>query len=118
MTDSRILAEKVASAASEKKGNDIVLLNLQGISLIADYFVIVSAGSTTQVKAIADNILKKLKDGNILPLSREGYQAGQWILLDYGEVVAHVFLNEQRQFYDLERLWGDAAAETFMDSQK
>ncbi|WP_366924104.1 ribosome silencing factor [Metallumcola ferriviriculae] len=116
MKDSRSLAKEIAIAASEKKGRNIVLLNLQEVSLIADYFVIVSAGSSTQVKAIADSILKKLREEDIVPRSREGYQEAQWILLDYGGVVTHIFQEEQRQFYDLERLWGDAESEQFQGS--
>ncbi|MBO8168796.1 MAG: ribosome silencing factor [Thermoanaerobacteraceae bacterium] len=116
MTNSRVLAEKIAQAASEKKGKNIVFLNMQEVSLITDYFVIISGNSTTQVKAIADNILKQLREEGITLLSREGYKEGQWVLLDYGSVVVHVFLEEQRQFYDLERLWGDAVAEVYQDT--
>lgn len=113
MTDSRILAEKIAEAAYEKKGRDIVFLHLRQISIITDYFLLVTGNSTTQVKAIADNITKELKEDGIIPSSKEGYKDGQWILLDYGNVVVHIFLEEQRRFYDLERLWGDADTDYF-----
>lgn len=102
------LAELVAKAASDKKARDIVIMDLTGISPVTDYFVICSANSTTQVQAIADNIEDQLAKQGVKVLHKEGYRDAHWILLDYGHCVAHVFVEDDRQFYKLERLWGDA----------
>jgi len=102
------LAELIAEAASDKKARDIIIVDLVGISPVTDNFVICSANSTTQVKAIADHIEEKLAEQGIHLLHREGYREARWVLLDYGNCVAHVFVEEDRQFYNLERLWGDA----------
>jgi len=104
------LSELAAAAASDKKARDIVILDLEGVSLIADYFVVCSANSTTQVQAIADNIEEKLEEKGIKPLRKEGYREARWILLDYGSCVVHVFVEDDRRFYNLEKLWGDAKA--------
>ncbi|WP_371371506.1 ribosome silencing factor [Sporomusa aerivorans] len=102
------LAELVAKAASDKKAYDIMIMNLTGISPVTDYFIVCSAPSTTQVQAIADHIIEQLEEQGIKPLHREGYREARWVLLDYGNCVAHIFVEEDRQFYKLERLWGDA----------
>ncbi|HMM22772.1 MAG TPA: ribosome silencing factor [Selenomonadales bacterium] len=109
------LPESVAAAASDKKARDIMVMDLEGVSLIADHFVICSANSTTQVQAIADNIEEKLEEQGIRALRKEGYREGRWILLDYGACVAHVFVEEDRRFYNLERLWGDAKSYAYQD---
>jgi ribosome-associated protein len=114
MTESH-LPELVARAASDKKARDIVILDMEGVSLVADYFIICSANSTTQVQAIADNIEKKLDEQGIKLLRKEGHREARWVLLDYGSSVAHIFVEEDRQFYNLERLWGDAKAHTFVE---
>lgn len=102
------LAELVAKAASDKKANDIVIMDLTGISPVTDHFVICSANSTTQVQAIADNIEEQLEQQDIKLWRKEGYRNARWVLLDYGHCVVHIFVEEDRQFYNLERLWGDA----------
>ena len=107
MTDSQ-LSELVAAAASDKKARDIIILDMDGVSMVTDYFVICTANSTTQAQAIADNIEEKLEMQGIKPLRKEGYREARWILLDYGTCVAHVFVEDERNFYSLERLWGDA----------
>jgi ribosome-associated protein len=104
------LADIISSAAAEKKAIDIKILNVKDISPIADYFVICSGNSTIQVKAIADEIEDKMLEQGFELNHKEGYQNARWILLDYGTVIAHVFHNEEREFYDLERLWADAEA--------
>jgi len=114
MTEAK-LSELVAAAASDKKARDIVVMELAGVSMIADYFVICSANSTTQVQAIADNIEEKLEEQGVRALRKEGYREGRWVLLDYGSCVAHVFVEEDRRFYNLERLWGDAKTYTYQD---
>jgi len=107
--DSLKLVEYVVTAADDKKAQNITILDLREVSSVTDYFVICTGSSSTQTKAIADNIEEKLeKDYNLRLLRREGYQHGTWILLDYGSVVVHVFKPEEREFYNIERLWGDA----------
>ncbi len=107
----RIVQEGV-SAALEKKAAELLVLNLSEISSFADYFVICSATSERQSQAIADSLEVRMKALHRTPVSVEGKTSGRWILLDYGDVVFHVFLHEARRFYALERLWGDAGDET------
>ncbi|HEX3032542.1 MAG TPA: ribosome silencing factor [Bacillota bacterium] len=102
------IAGIAAAAAEDKKARDVKTLQIKELSIITDYFVICSANSTTQVKAIADNIEEKLEEQDIRVLHREGMREGRWILLDYGSVVVHVFQEDERTYYNLERLWGDA----------
>jgi ribosome-associated protein len=98
----------IAGAASDKKALDIITIDMRKVSGVCDWFVIASGASTTQVRAIADHISRKLKDKGERLWHMEGAREGLWVLLDYGDVVAHIFLEETRRFYDLERLWGDA----------
>src|SRR4030095_7963820 len=92
----------------EKKGADLVILDVRGITSIADYFVIVSGRSDTQVRAIAGATEERWRGAGIRPLSVEGNRNGQWILLDYGDMVVHVFYGPVREHYDLARLWARA----------
>ncbi|MBP2628906.1 MAG: iojap-like protein [Firmicutes bacterium] len=103
---SKNIAEKIVVAAEDKKARDVRVLDVEGISTVTDCFVICSANSDTQVKAIADNIEKELDKEGIKILHKEGYREGRWILMDYGTCVTHVFVEEEREFYNLERLWG------------
>lgn len=109
------LADVIASLIFEKKGFDVKLIEMKNVSNIADYFLICTADSTTQVKAIADNIDKKLRDEGIRLWHKEGYQALKWVLLDYVDVVVHIFEKESRGYYNLERLWGDAPVRELED---
>ena len=93
----------VCKAADEKKARDIVTMDMRGWMSTNDYFVICSANTATQVRAIVDNIEEKLEEAGVSFLHKEGYREGEWVLLDYGDTVAHVFQQEAR-----ERLWGDA----------
>jgi ribosome-associated protein len=106
------LARKAGEFALEKMANEVKILDLRGITSITDYFVICSGDVDIQVKAIADTITAKLKEEDIDVWHTEGYQSGHWILLDFVDVVVHVFLEEAREFYGLERLWGDAPTES------
>ncbi len=106
--ESKELALLVAQAIDEKKGKDISILELKDLSLITDYFVLGNGNSRTQTQAIADNVEEQLAKHGITLLRREGYPEGRWILMDFGTVVVHVFQEEERNFYNLERLWGDA----------
>ena len=101
------LAMKIATFASDKKANDILLLNMEGLSPVTDYFVICSASNNMLVKAIADNIEDKLAEEEIFFTHKEGYSDGRWILMDYGDFIVHVFNQDDRLFYDLERIWKD-----------
>jgi ribosome-associated protein len=113
---SKEMALACAEAANEKKARDILLMDLQGISLIADYFVICTGNSNIQVQAVSDNIEDKLKEKGKPLLRREGYNEGRWVLMDFGSVIVHIFQEEERQYYNLERLWGDAE-KTFYQEQ-
>ena len=98
----------VYDAIDDKLGQDISIINIGKVSSLCDYFVIATAGSTRQVKAIADNVQDELTKHGIEPISKEGYESQTWVLLDYGDVMVHVFDEENRGFYNLEKLWKDA----------
>ena len=102
------LARKIINAIADKKGSDIVLLDLRSISLLADYFVICSGESERQVKAIVDEITEKIKEEGIRPLHIEGDSSSGWVLVDYGGVIVHIFAPVVRGYYQLEKLWSDA----------
>jgi len=103
-----VLAKLAVEAADGKKALDITVLNIGEVSEVADYFIICSSRSTVHARAIADAIEEKLQEHGASQPRREGFKTAQWILLDYGSVVIHVFQEEQRYFYNLEHLWGDA----------
>ncbi len=98
----------IAGAAEDKKARDVVILDISNISVVCDYFVICSGLSSTQVKAIAENIEVKLEEQGVKKLRVEGLRDSHWVLLDYGAVVVHIFQEDDRRFYNLEHLWGDA----------
>ena len=98
----------LAQAMDSKKGKDIRVLETDGVTTLADYFVLCSGSSAPQLKALADAGEKAMKDHGVLPHHVEGHRGGTWILQDYGDVVVHVFDKEARAFYDLDRLWADA----------
>ncbi len=108
MLAGRKKAQMIAKAALEKKGEGVVILDMRGLVGWTDYFVISSGSSSRQVKAIADEILGKLDHSKTRTPSVQGYTHGEWVLIDAGDAVAHIFIPEQRSFYDLEHLWGDA----------
>lgn len=105
---SKKLSLITAEAALEKKAYDILILEIRELTSIADFFVICSGKSDRQVQAIATNIETELRKRGIKPLGIEGFREGRWVLLDYGDVVVHVFYAPVRAFYDLEGLWADA----------
>lgn len=98
----------VADAANWKGAQDIVILDLQGISLVADYFIILSGRSYVQVQAIVRAIEERMQKEGIPLVQREGYGEARWVLLDYADLIIHVFQEETRTYYQLERLWADA----------
>lgn len=107
-SEAKSLAKKIASIASDHKAEDIVVLSLAGLTSFTDFFMVCTGNSDRQVSAIADSIRAEIKKDGRLPLGEEGIQEGRWALLDYGEVVVHVFYKELRDYYQLERLWHDA----------
>ncbi len=102
------LAKKVAEAADDKKAEDIVVLDMRGVSILADYFIICSGSATTQVRAIANSVEHALEDEDIYVKNKEGMDQGQWAVLDYADVIVHVFHKNNREHYQLEKIWGDA----------
>lgn len=100
--------EKIAQALYDKKAKDIQILDISEITSIGDYFIICSCGSTTQVKACADEVEEKMGELGIRPNHLEGYNGGNWILMDYGDIIVHIMQEETHEFYALEKLWSDA----------
>ena len=113
--DSYHLARKIVEYSLTKKAQDVCLMDLRGLSNMTDHFVICHGESDVQVKAIADAIIEGLEKEGIKVWHTEGYEYLNWVLLDYVDVVVHVFRKEARKFYNLERLWGDAKMETFSE---
>ena len=102
-----------AKIADEKKAQDIVVLDISKLTFIAEYFVICTGINERQLQTIADEIKAKLKKRSIQNIGIEGYNEAKWILMDYGDVIVHLFSKEMRSFYDLELLWGDAPKVTW-----
>ncbi len=100
--------DRIIKAAEDKKAFDIKVVDIEGISSIADYFIIISGNNERQAIAISDEIDAKMSEAGIEPLSIEGRQTGKWIILDYGDQIVHVFEKNEREFYNLEKLWIDA----------
>ena len=112
---SKELATAVAAAAASKKANDIVLMKMSDITITTDYFVVCSGNTATQTRAIADAIEEELQKEGIEFNHKEGYREGEWVLMDYGDVVAHIFTRDSREYYALEQLWGDAELTPYED---
>jgi ribosome-associated protein len=102
------LARAIVDIAEDKKASNIILLDISGVSTIADYFVICSGSSERQVKAIAREIEEELDKQDIRLYHREGLEQGRWVLLDYGDVIVHIFTTAERDYYRLEKLWNEA----------
>ena len=111
----KILAKKIAQLALLKKARDVIIMDLRKVTDMADYFVVCSADSDTQVKAISDAVTDGTEKIGVEAWHREGLSQRQWVLLDYVDVVVHVFHQEARKFYGLEKLWGDARVEAVED---
>lgn len=107
----------IANAASAKKALDIVIIDIRKMPSVCDYFVLASGASTTQVNAIADNIKNELRKKGERPWHVEGEREALWVVLDYGGVVAHIFYEETRRFYNLEHLWSDAPQGSFKEKK-
>jgi ribosome-associated protein len=110
MNDRELLITAV-KAADDKRAEDIVVLNMKGISLVADYFIICHGNSDKQVQAIAREMKEKVSENGMQIKRMEGFDEAKWILVDLGDVVAHIFHKDERSYYNLERLWGDAPLE-------
>jgi ribosome-associated protein len=109
------LAAKLAHLSLTKKATNIKILDLRKLTSITDYFVICTGGSDTHVKAIADAVIDGSKQIGERPWHKEGFVSRNWVLLDYVDVVVHIFLHETRNFYGIEKLWGDAPSEAVQD---
>lgn len=114
---SKSLAKVIANAAISKKAHDVTILDLRKLTTMTDYFVICSVDSDTQARAVADAIKNESLDKGESSVRKEGYSEGRWVLLDFVDVVAHVFHKEMREFYNLEKLWGDAKFEYVNDDR-
>lgn len=104
---SKEMAKTAFRALEDKKGEDIKIIDISGISVLADYFLIASGTNKNQVQALVDNVQEELFKAGHETKQVEGYQTGTWILMDYGDIIVHVFSKEDRLFYDLERIWRD-----------
>ncbi len=113
--ESSELASLITEFALEKKGKQIVKLNLAGLTSMTDYFIILTGESDVQVKAIGDHIIRQLRKNGVKIYHKEGFNSLKWVLLDYIDVIVHIFRGETREYYGLERLWGDAEIELVTD---
>ena len=107
MEQSKDMLKLVYQALEDKKGEDIVMIDISQISILADYFVICSAGSDSQIQALVDNVEEKMHENGFPIRQQEGRNSGTWVLLDYSDVIVHIFERENRSFYNLERIWND-----------
>jgi ribosome-associated protein len=104
----KALVEKIVQVIDDKIGKDTVVIDLSSVSTIADYFILTNGESLRQTKVLAEDVMDALETEGIFVRNKEGHQTGNWILLDYGDVVVHIFEKETREFYDLEKIWQDA----------
>ena len=107
MSQANKMAKLAIAALEDKKGEDIRVIDIREVSVLADYFLIASGSNGNQVQAMADNVEETLGKAGYPCRQVEGYQSANWILLDYGDIIVHVFNKEDRLFYDLERIWRD-----------
>ena len=110
MNQAKEMARIAYEALSEKKGEDIKVIDISGISVLADYFIIADGNNKNQVQAMVDNVQEELFKAGYEMKQMEGYREGNWILLDFGDIIIHIFDKENRLFYDLERIWRDGTA--------
>ena len=112
----KTVIKNIARLILDKKGLDVILMDLRKITMTTDFFILASGESDTHVRAIADHLIDETaRRKKITPWHIEGYEHAQWILIDYVDFVAHIFQTEAREYYNLERLWGDAAQEEIAD---
>lgn len=107
MRTSKEMLKIAYEALDEKKAEDIKIIDIHGITVIADYFIIAGGRNRNQVQAMANNVEEKLGKAGCIPKQIEGYQSANWVLMDYGDIILHIFLEEDRLFFDLEKIWAD-----------
>ena len=107
MNQAKEMARIAYDALNDKKGEDIKIIDIAGVSVLADYFLIANGNSDSQVSALVDNVEEQLHKAGYPLKQREGQASGKWVLLDFGDIIVHVFDKENRLFYDLERIWKD-----------
>ncbi len=107
---SKSKAKTAYTALADKKGEDIKIIDISNVSVLADYFIIASGANRNQIQAMADQVQNKLAKEEVQVRQIEGYQTANWILMDYGDIIIHIFSSEDRLFYDLERIWRDGAS--------
>ena len=107
MNHSSEMVKAAYAALSDKKGEDIRIIDIRNVSVMADYFIIASGSNSNQVQAMVDNVEEELGKMGCICRQVEGYQSANWILMDYGDIIVHVFDRDNRLFYDLERIWRD-----------
>ncbi len=107
MDNSKKMAKIAIAALNDKKAEDIKVIDISKVSVMADYFIIASGSNRNQIQALIDNVQEKLHKEGYTPKQIEGYETANWILMDYRDIIVHVFENENRLFYDLERIWRD-----------
>lgn len=106
-TQSREMAKIACAALADKKGEDIRVIDISQVSVLADYFIIANGSNESQVRALVDNVEEELAKCGCHAKQREGYGLGSWVLLDFGDIIVHIFDKENRLFYNLERIWSD-----------
>jgi len=111
--DVKQTAIRMANVLADKKAINPVLLDISPISVIADYFLIASGNNVIHVKALCDELEQQMAQSGLHIKRQDGYVAGRWVVLDYGDIIVHIFHPEEREFYNLERLWGDAQTEAW-----
>ena len=107
MSEARELVKTVYEALSEKKAEDIKIIDISGLTVVADYFIIATGNSVSQVNALVDNVEEKLLEKKCQLKTKEGAASGGWVLMDFGDIIVHIFDRDKRLFYDLERIWRD-----------
>ncbi len=118
MDQSKEMARIAYNALIDKKGEDVKIIDITGISVLADYFIIANGNSDSQVSALIDNVEEELHKAGYPLRQREGQASGSWVLLDFGDIIVHVFDKENRLFYDLERIWKDGKDITAEELEK
>ena len=116
--NSRTMAKLAYDALSDKKAVDIRIIDIEEVSVLADYFMIASGTNRNQVQALADNVEEVLFKAGFTPRQKEGYGTANWILMDYGDLIVHIFDSENRLFYDLERIWRDGKTIDIQELEK
>lgn len=114
----RTIADTAYGILEDKKARDIEVIDISEVSILADYFIICSGTSTTHIKTLADELESKMAEAGYNLIHMEGYQTARWILLDFGQLVVHIFNEEDRSFYNLERLWSDGRLRTPGDLER